>query len=272
MTDIGGVVEEETVLSELAASADWTVLIAPETDGALRDRCLLVGAAGGRLLSPGPLLVEMASDKHRTGRRLAAAGVATPHAIVLGGGCDALESFPYPAVVKPRFGAGSVDVRFAASPQAVRPWESRGDQIRLERYCEGVGASVAFLCGSGRDTVLPAVGQRLSADGRFRYLGGVAPLAEPLARRAETLALSALRAVPPAIGYVGIDLVLSPQPDGSGDVVIEVNPRLTTSYIGLRKLALVNLAEAMLAIAEGRHFRVSFSRDQVAFDADGTVH
>ena len=37
-------------------------------------------------LSPGPTLVELASDKHRTGLRLAAAGVATPDAILLGGG------------------------------------------------------------------------------------------------------------------------------------------------------------------------------------------
>ena len=34
----------------------------------------------------------------------------------------------------------------------------------------------------------------------------------------------------------------------SGDRVIEINPRLTTSYVGLRALARFNLAEALLAV------------------------
>jgi predicted ATP-grasp superfamily ATP-dependent carboligase len=67
---------------------------------------------------------------------------------------------------------------------------------------------------------------------------------------------------------VGVDLVLALVPD-QPDVVIEVNPRLTTSYVGLRKLTSDNLMQAMLDLAAGRPVQLSFLQATVTFDADG---
>jgi predicted ATP-grasp superfamily ATP-dependent carboligase len=55
--------------------------------------------------------------------------------------------------------------------------------------------------------------------------------------------------LPTPLGYLGVDLVLGDDPSGADDRVIEINPRLTTSYVGLRAAALCNLAEAMLLTA-----------------------
>ena len=52
--------------------------------------------------------------------------------------------------------------------------------------------------------------------------------------------------MPGLSGYVGVDVVLG---NDGRDWAIEINPRLTTSYVGLRALAGFNLAEAMLAVA-----------------------
>ncbi len=101
--------------------------------------------------------------------------------------------------------------------------------------------------------------QRISDDGRLRYLGGELPLAAGLAERARSLAERALAAMPAAVGYVGVDLVLGREPDGSEDVVIEINPRLTTSYVGLRAAARINLAEAMWRLAQGEMQSVEFA-------------
>ena len=73
------------------------------------------------------------------------------------------------------------------------------------------------------------------------------------------------------VGYLGVDLVLGEAADGSDDVVIEINPRLTTSYVGLRALARENLAAAMLDVASGRTPRLSFADRQLEFDSDGTI-
>jgi predicted ATP-grasp superfamily ATP-dependent carboligase len=49
------------------------------------------------------------------------------------------------------------------------------------------------------------------------------------------------------MGYVGIDMVLTDR----DAVVIEVNPRVTTSYVGLRKVLRPNPAALMLEAARG---------------------
>jgi predicted ATP-grasp superfamily ATP-dependent carboligase len=102
-------------------------------------------------------------------------------------------------------------------------------------------------------------------------LGGELPLTAGLAERATELAERAVAAMPAVTGWVGVDLVLGREPDGSKDAVIEINPRLTTSYVGLRAAATSNLAEAMCRIAQGEVQRVQFSGRAIEFDASGNV-
>ena len=142
---------------------------------------------------------------------------------------------------------------------------------RLERFCPGTPASVALLCGPRQRVFLPPCHQRLSEDGEFRYLGGDCPLTPHLAERARSLALRAVATLPEPRGYLGVDLVLGEHSDGSDDVVIEINPRLTTSYVGLRRLAEQNLAATMLDVLNGKEVSLSFKAGKVQFEADGKV-
>ena len=75
----------------------------------------------------------------------------------------------------------------------------------------------------------------------------------------------------PATGFVGVDLVLGREPDGSEDFVIEVNPRLTTSYVGLRAAARSNLAEVMVNIANGATASIEYTDRPIEFDTSGNV-
>jgi predicted ATP-grasp superfamily ATP-dependent carboligase len=77
--------------------------------------------------------------------------------------------------------------------------------------------------------------------------------------------------MPEGRGYLGVDLLLGPADDGSQDYVIEVNPRLTTSYVGLRALSETNVARAMLDVAAGRAPVLAFRDEVIEFDADGTI-
>ena len=153
---------------------------------------------------------------------------------------------------------------FAAT--SAHPWPRR-----LEVFHPGLAASVAFLCGPNHRIPLAACRQHLTQDGRFGYLGGSLLWETELAARATSLAQRALAVLPPAVGYVGVDLVLGNASDGSEDVIIEVNPRLTTSYVGLRAMTDDNLALAMLEIAAGREFLPRFRRDPLEFSAKGAV-
>jgi predicted ATP-grasp superfamily ATP-dependent carboligase len=177
--------------------------------------------------------------------------------------------FQYPAVLKPIDGAGSQHtllVHGHSDEPPPHPW-----QRRLEEYCSGRAASVAVICGEAMRQALPPCWQHQSTDGRFTYRGGSLIRETVLAERATSLARQALAALPPALGYVGVDLVLGEAPDGGDDVAIEVNPRLTTSYVGLRAVIKQNLAQAMLAAAAGDDFQLTAADFGVEFSADGGV-
>ena len=137
--------------------------------------------------------------------------------------------------------------------------------IRLEEFCHGTPASVSFLCGPAKSIPLEPCLQKLSDDDSFAYLGGKLPLDPPLRERAITLASNAINAMPKTVGYVGVDLVLGHAVDGSEDFVIEINPRLTTSYLGLRRLCRNNPALAMLSIASGKNIELSFRCNSIEF-------
>jgi predicted ATP-grasp superfamily ATP-dependent carboligase len=260
--------EHDEQLQRAAAFAERTLLIAPEFDGHLSRVRLLVESVGARMLSPSRDFIDVASDKQRTAECLAQRGVATPTGVPIALGERLPRTFSYPAVLKPRDGAGSHGVTFVAQ----HPGEDFRSPaaMRLEMFVAGQPASIAALCGPGGNVLLPPCSQRLSNDGRFAYLGGETPLSPPLAKRAQRLATATLAALPPTCGYVGIDLVLGDRP--TNDVVIEVNPRLTTSYVGLRRLVRENLAAAMLQAADGHPPVLSLRPGRLEFNAAGEVH
>ena len=262
--------EEEAVFRRLAAAADWTLVVAPEIDGILADRLARVEEAGGRLLGPTFASARLAGDKLALADHLRERGVPTPPTVLWPAAAPS-----FPAVCKLRQGAGSQETylvrdgsELSRSAEAVR--SSWHDDVIVQPYIPGQAASVAFLIGPGRRLALPAAAQHLSADGRFRYRGGSLPLPPDLAARATRIASGAVDAVEGLRGYVGVDVVLGPAADVGGDSVIEINPRLTTSYVGLRALARFNLAGAMLAVAAGRPPPAwDWGAGPIAFLADG---
>jgi predicted ATP-grasp superfamily ATP-dependent carboligase len=261
--------QERDVFAELARQCDATVIIAPEQNQALLERTRWAETTGARLLCPDSEFVAIASDKNRTADLLGRHGVPVPAGLAFQPGTVLPSSFCYPAVLKPADGAGSIGVQRMDDPASPYDAGLLGPSARLETLCPGVAASIAVLCGPGGPQTLPPCLQRLSEDGHFRYLGGSAPIEAGLAERAKRLARVALTHMPATQGYVGIDLVLGSAEDGSADVVVEINPRLTTSYVGLRQLLKTNLAAAMIEVAAGRPVDLCLARQRVEFTADG---
>jgi predicted ATP-grasp superfamily ATP-dependent carboligase len=182
--------------------------------------------------------------------------------------------FAPPWVCKPQYGAGSLATSLVRNAHA---WPGRaplpkrlGDRV-VQPYVAGLAASVAFLIGPHHCVPLMPAVQCVSEDGHFQYHGGRVPLPASLRERAVRLARSALGGIDGLQGYVGVDLVLGDAVDGSGDYAIEINPRLTTSYIGLRRLCRDNLAQAWLDVLRGREVRLTWREGVVEFHADGTV-
>ena len=233
--------DERPLFIELAQASDATMVIAPETDNALSERVRWTLEAGGQLLGPDLRVTELATDKHQLAEHLSACGIPVVEGIALAAGSRLPADVPYPAVIKPRDGAGSQQMYLL---KQLNPSLHTPVAARLEPYLEGLPISVSILAGPGGICPLPACRQLLSDDGKFTYLGGSLPLDPHHAERGTRLAVRAAAACGTLRGFLGVDLILGSNVDE--DRVIEINPRLTTSYLLLRRATEENLASAIV--------------------------
>ncbi len=253
---------EPEYFGELAATADWSFVIAPETDSVLLELADYAIAVGGRLLGPSPEAIARTSDKYALFQHWVRLGVPTPETVL----CPASPT-SFPCVLKRRDGAGSEGMRIIGNSEAIREF---GDEWIAQPLAKGHAASVSFVVGPNASLALPPTFQCISSDGDFRYSGGGLPIAPHFAPRAERLARSALEGIPGLLGIIGVDLLLGADQLGRDDLAIEINPRLTTSYVGLRAYLETNLAAMILELAEGLPAKVSLEpQGRVAFTASG---
>jgi tyramine---L-glutamate ligase len=256
---------------DLAGGADATLVIAPELHGQLLRWAGFVEQAGGRLLGSTLEAIGLTSDKALLGQWWQRHGVPTPAVARWQGSSQGLR---FPAVLKPRDGAGSTATFLVRRPEEVPAClaqaeaEGHDGDFVVQEFVRGKPASVAFLIGPTATVALLPASQQLSRDGRFHYQGGSLPLPVPLAERAVALGRRAVDAVAGLRGYVGVDLVLGAARDGSQDFAIEINPRLTTSYLGLRMVADTNLAGAMLRVLGGEAPAIHWQTREVTFRPD----
>lgn len=266
-------------LDSLIASAGAAWVVAPETGGCLETVTARVERLGTRLVGPGSAAIRRAADKAGLARRLAGHGLAVPATRVLGPRSAwaqweaAAGSIGFPVVVKPRRGAGCEGVSLARgagelrSAAAAARRASPGESLLIQEFVPGAAASVSLLVAGRQSAPLAVNAQTVTTDGTFRYRGGSTPLEHPLAERAVDAARRASAAIGGLRGYVGVDLVLA----ASSAVVIEINPRLTTAYLGVRSALDVNVAAMAMAANDGRLPPVEPVRGQVHFTSEGRI-
>lgn len=221
-----------------AVNADYVLLIAPESDGILLRYAALLSSFADRFISPGIDFIRLTSNKWDCHRWLVDHGGPCPETILLEGDSDMIEQSFFPCVAKPVDGAGSEGVQLI---QMRKELESLSRPILLQRFVEGVPASVSIIALPDDEPIVLEPGRQVfDADPFGVHLRTEFPLEPSLRRRAFALAQKVVNSLPATRGYFGIDMVLADDPND--DVVIEVNPRLTTSYTWLRKWNGENLA------------------------------
>jgi len=243
-------------LAAVARRCGAALVVAPETGGALERTTRLMEAVDVLVVGSPSWAVAAAADKARCPDRLATAGVACPRTVLTTprGAVEDARHVGYPLVMKPRFGAGCERVALAADEDeldaALTAFGRRDErEVVLQEYVRGEAVSVSLLASD--DGVLPlgVNTQDVRPGVPFEYRGGAAGVDHPRGKGIVAAARVAVGALPGLRGHVGVDLVVAPD----RCVVIEVNPRLTTSYVGLRRALRANLAELVWrAVVEGR--------------------
>lgn len=231
-----------------AQECDAALIVAPESDGVLAKAVGTLRGSGIDVIAGSGDFLRVASDKLLTAKTLNAAGVAHPLYMSLSDRRFQKELEQYEKfVVKPRDGCGTQEIKIYDSFDDARAVLE--ENLILQAWLPGRAVSVALVASPTQQTYLPAVSQKL-CDLTCEYAGGQGPLDDESQRRATALASRAIAAMPPTVrGFVGFDLLLGDR--ASEDCVIEINPRLTTSYVGLRRMIHGNLTARLFDMESG---------------------
>ena len=251
------------VWTDLIDQSDAVWLIAPETDGILLKLTELVMARGKLLLGCSPSVIGLTASKLETCRVLSAAGMLC---VPTWSAQTWLEQCPDTSeqgwVAKPDDGAGCEDTISLSAPDEMSAWlrQNRQSTHVVQPMRNGMDCSLSMLCRNGRAWLLSCNRQLVDfEDGCFNYQGSVINGMLEYWTSFEQLAQNIARALPGLAGYVGVDLIVM---DGNPATleVLEVNPRLTTSYVGLRQATGVNVAAQVIRLMTAQdpeHFELS---------------
>ncbi|HUF36735.1 MAG TPA: ATP-grasp domain-containing protein [Gemmatimonadales bacterium] len=223
------------------SDAGWPT--APEGAGVLERLTRDTEVAGKVLLGCRPEAVHLAASKHATARVLREHGVPAVPTFAWG------ETPPPLAgrwVVKPDDGAGCEDTEvFDDRAAALERLAETPGRLVAQPWIEGEPLSLSLLCAGGTARLLSCNRQRIAVrGGRVGLEAVVVNAVADGDGRFASLGERIAAAVPGLWGYVGVDLVLAPE----GPVVLEINPRLTTSYCGLRTALGLNPAGLVLGL------------------------
>lgn len=242
------------LLRHLGSQADYLFLIAPESAGRLQQVLEWVEPHQDRLLSPGLEWVRLFSDKQASCDWLDKGGVPVPAGRLWIGSRDAWppSGIDLPAVLKPNDGCGGEDLQVIGRSwaEAKLPMER---SWRVECLVSGEPVSLLAIAGGGQRLLLQPTRQRFALGQLGDYVGGEM-ISDPESVAAiRAVVDQALQAMQGIRGMIGFDLVLERPQEGfkSKVTMIEVNPRLTSSYLGLREYYAGNLAECLLSLAQG---------------------
>ena len=221
-----------------AKISDCGLVIAPD-DRLAADTAVL--ESGCINLGSPPAAIRLCADKLETTELLLHNGLYAPRIVREGGAGDGATK----CVVKPRTGCGSESVFVAPAPV------EREGYISTE-YIEGEHLSVSFVSGSGFALPLTLNRQHIHMDGGVAYDGNDVNVEHPAG---EEIVAAARRAgqMLGCRGLFGVDIVYGRVHDGADiagsdrhPYVVDVNPRPTTSVVGVARVIDRNLADLVL--------------------------
>ncbi len=224
---------------------DAVLIIAPESEGVLFKLTLMAEQSECYLLGSSSISVQAASSKLKTANLLINNKISCIET-------SSLKDSIIPEsqngwVIKPDDGVGAEDCYFCADIKKLDRLKGSicTDNFVIQEYVSGIPASLSMICYQGAAQLLACntqifsfnsgkgVLQKLVVNGLLEQWTVFNTIAQNIAKADEGL-----------LGYVGVDLIVTE----TGPVVVEINPRLTTSYVGLRESIALNPAELIVSI------------------------
>lgn len=226
---------------------DAVLIIAPESEGLLQTLCRDVELANKLLLNSSSAVVDITASKIKTCQLLAEHGIS----VIKTDSIDSILDYSFPIVVKPDDGVGAEGIQILTDQAGLERIKQTVQTRRLikQPFIQGQAASLSVVF-DGQDTRILSYNQQLIEieQESIRLCGTVVSEQTEFWQFYERLVVQIATILPDLKGYAGIDVVET----GNGPVLMEINPRLTTSYVGLRQALSINPAECILECFTGQ--------------------
>lgn len=246
------IISEQDVWSqwnELMANCDAAWVIAPEQGGILFRLTQMATQHSLSILSASVDTVALGENKWRLFQALGGTSILTVPTY------QSIEhlanDYPFgPWVIKPVDGVGCEDAWSFKTMDALKDkLLTLGEKLDClnkfvaQPWVHGEAASLSMLCAHGKVHLLAANKQLISVENeKIHYAGSVVNGLQQQWSRFELLANQLIQAFPNLYGYIGVDVIVEPD----RVFLVEINPRLTTSYAGLGASLGVNIAKLVL--------------------------
>jgi hypothetical protein len=245
-----------SVFKKYITESDYYLIIAPEFDNILKK--LTQVAENGNSTDPKNLgcnsnSIDIAGDKLETYYTLKSfkkylpetreCKIKTDIRIIN----EICKDINYPVIFKPLDGVSGGGISLIKDKNQIKKGiekimaNSNLDSFIIQEFIKGSDSSVSLFIKNKNAFPLTLNYQFIKLEDPFeetKYNGGYLPYINDSLDKKEILHLTKrfIKIIPGLNGYVGIDLIISDKP-----YIIEINPRLTTSYIGIRELLLEDL-------------------------------
>lgn len=258
--------ESEKALERLSRVFDAVYVIAPEQGQTLQRLVELVEESGGTSLNCHVDGLGRASNKAEACEVLKKHGLPVPRTYVfrVQEGAEhvrrMVSRLEFPLVLKPANGVGCCGLSVVQDESQIcqafdKAKEASAEIVVVQRMVEGVAASVSLI-STDREALPITLNEQMIAlappESESAYMGGIVPLRHRWEKEAMEMARRTVESLTGLRGYVGVDMVLT----DNGPVVMEINPRLTTSYLGLRRVIKFNLAQAIVEAVLGQRLPI----------------
>ena len=249
--------EDVLAIHDASESTDAAFIIAPESSNTLQNLVESVERSKTSSLNCRSNAIHKVSDKSLLQTIAKTIGIATPKTLTFSheDNLEAVvqavaEEIEYPAVVKPAGATACEGLSIVTNKNQVAKaiseiTKSAPAKFIIQELIQGIPASVTLISNGSEALPISLNEQNVSLKSPKQastYDGGTVPLDNPLKEKAFSTAKKLVESIKGLRGYIGVDLVLADKEP----VLVEANPRLTTSYIGLQKVTNLTLAQTII--------------------------
>ncbi|MDP1772491.1 MAG: ATP-grasp domain-containing protein [Methylobacter sp.] len=245
--------------ARLVKQSDLVWPIAPEFDGILQTLCQTVESLGKMLLTAPATAVAIAGNKLKTYEQLNCHQITAVSTRML----EKNDYAPGEWIVKPVDGVGCADSYVITNRQEFERMAARKGEYIIQPHLQGAKTSLSCLFKQGRGWLVCANLQH------FDFINQQYQLADIVVNHHQDLGVyqsvitKIAQALPELWGYVGIDLIET----ATQTWVLEINPRLTTSFVGIYEALGINIAEVVLQLLHGEPTLIPVCNRPVAVQA-----